>query len=557
MLVNVTVGTPGQPSTMGLVTWWGDTQITNGTDIWTWTGFGDPCTRASRKEFNPEMLTSAIVFPSDSSTFNILEGTQFNDTIGEGPGHWYSGEYAQDTLNVDGNTFEDFTFAVMEKGAEYGDNMIGLGANVDETLVQVGGVYTTPDNTFLTYLVSKGLIQTTAFSLFVDDPTESLPTGKLLLGGVDAGKAEGGLETLSTTITTGSKTNESTYDNALTVSLESLSFSPGGNLSNQKALADFQPLQVHPGTYSTWLPPDAATSLWRALGATYDTTIEPKKAIPIVPCSYLLNSTTLNFHFGSTVTIPVPISDLTIHNGTGLNNADGPYADACTLDIFAIDPTVSFNSIGTAVLKHMYIVYDLQNNQISIGSRSGSASNILEIGTAGVSALGLSPSPTPTSTSSPSPTPGPKKSDALAIGLGVGLSLGLILVIGLIAGWFFLRRRRRRQRANAVPTPISGSAMEENGSYNSQAGIAYEKVPADAPTDNTMASTLTPTHQSPELYQGTFLSPTESTQVQELPGATVRYSELSGISAFMPHSPISNASQSPTQSPRPAPYEGT
>lgn len=560
MLVNVTVGTPGQPSTMRIVTWWGDTQITNGSDYWSSAANGEPCTRASSKKFNSEMLISAIVDPTVSTTFHILENTQFNDTLGDisaGSVPWYSGEYAQDTLNIDGNTFGNFTFAVIESGRELGDNMIGLGANADEAIVQVGGVYTTPENTFLTYVVSKGLIQTTAFSIFADNPTENLPTGQILLGGVDAGKIEGGLETLSTAVATGTKTNTSTYDYALSITLESLSFSPNGNLSNQNVLAGFQPLLVHPGLPTTMLPPDVVTSFWIALGATFDITIDPINAIPIVPCAYLLNSTTVNFHFGSNIIIPVPISDLTIHNGTGFGNADGPFADACILDIVAIDPTLSFSGIGTAVIKHMYTVYDLQNNQISVGTRGGSATNVLEISQAGVSALNLSASSTPTSISTP--TSGPKRSDALAIGLGVGLSLGLMLVIGLIAGWFFLRRRR--QRADAVPTPMSGSALGEHGNHNSQAGIAYGKVSAHAPINNTVPSISPVTNfhdQAPEPFRGTSPSPTESTQAQELLGSTVRYSELSGISAFAsPHSPISNTLQSPSHIPRPPPYEGT
>jgi hypothetical protein len=495
-------------------------------------------------QFGKCMLTRATVFPSQSSTFNILPSTSFNDTNGDGPGLWYSGEYAQDILKLNGNALRNFTFAIIEDGSEFGDDCIGLGDKVDEAIVQVGDIYAPAEDTLLTYAVSKGLIQTTAYSIFFDDSTETLPTGQILLGGVDAAKIEGGLETLATTVVTG--TNTSQYDVALAVSLESLSFSPDGNLSNQKSLEPFQPLLVHPGTYSMWLPPNVATTVWTALGASYDTKVDPKDAVPIVPCSYLSNSTTLNLHFASNITIPVPVSDLTIHNGTGLGNADGQYADECKLDIIAIDPTVSFNGIGIAALKYMYTVYDLQNNEISIGLRGGSSgtTNVLEIGQAGVPALSLGASST--STATPTPTPASSKSHALYIGLGVGIPLGvvfLVSILGCIAGFLYFRHRRRRTAAaEAVPVPVSDSA---------------EKVPADAPAQDPY-STSPPTSppQPAGQFQNTPSGPHENPH--ELLGSTIRYSELSGITALhSPHSPQSPISESPPHTPRPTPYEGT
>ncbi|KAE9365897.1 acid protease [Stipitochalara longipes BDJ] len=511
MFMNVTVGTPGQPLTMGLATWWGDSQISNSSDAWS----------LGLVNFNP----------TSSSTFEPDSGTSFNDTNGDGPGVWYSGEYCHDTLSIAGNDFENFTFSFIENGAEISDYFIGLGDKVDEAVIQTGDEFASSQPTLLTYAVSKGLIQTTAYSIYFDKPNETFPSGQLLLGGVDAGKFEGGLETLATTVVT--STNTSEYEHALAVSMNSLSFSPNGDLSNQHSLGPFQPFLVHPGVYSMWLPPQVATAVWTAFGATYDTTIDPVKAFPIVPCSYLTNTSTLNLHLNSNIVIAVPMSDLTVRNGTGVNDELGEFANVCRLDILAaisLDKTTSFNGIGTAALKYMYTVYDLQNNEISIGLRGTAAgtSNVMEIGPDGVSALHLSASPTPQA-----------KSHALAIGLGVGLSLLFVLVTGIVVGLLLFRRRRRQAAAGQAPKSSSANGNE-----------APEKAP-NAPLPE-LGSTRLPTvspNNAAEL-QTTSYEPEETRH--EAPGSTVRYSELPGISAFHPpESPQMLNSQNQQHSPRP------
>ncbi|KAF4624897.1 hypothetical protein G7Y89_g13270 [Cudoniella acicularis] len=521
MFTNVTIGTPGQLVVLLILTYWGDSQLSNGSEV----------------NYGPSFS------PHESSTFSILPDTRFNTT--ETADEWYSGEYAQDTMHVNGNVFADFTFAFIEEGVEVGDDFLGLGDKVDEAAVQNEG--STTENTLLTYAVSKDLIQTTAFSISFDDPLDQLPTGNILLGGLDAGKINGSLETLDTTIVRGTDT---WYDTVLAVSLEAVSFSPNGDLSHQKPLEPFQAIQVHPASGPMWLPPSVATTVWAALGASYDTTVEPEQAVPVVPCSYLSNSTTLDLHLGTNTIIQVPMSDLTIHNGTGLNGDVGEYAEGCKLDIAAIATNVSFNSVGSMALKHMYTVFDLQNNEISIGLRSSSAAastNIMVIGQAGVPALNLnssSPSPTATSKSSSSPSPGPKKSNALAIGLGVGISLGFILFVGITAGSIFLRRRR----AAPAPAPFINSSGQQPqySQYPGVASIIPEKAPLSVLTD----AVSPPVGQGPQ-YQSQHVSPSSGLETpHERTGASIRYSELSGISAFhAPHNPEQNPLYSPPHSP--------
>lgn len=197
---------------------------------------------------NTSTSNFGTVNPSSSSTFEPDSGSSYNDTNGDGPGIWYTGEYCRDTLNIAGHVFDNFTFSFVEDGAEVSDYIIGLGDKVDEAVVQTGYEFTASQPTMLTYAVSKGLIQTTAFSIYFDNPNDTFANGNLLLGGVDAGKFEGGLETLPTTIVT--STNASEYEHALAISLNSMSFSPSDDLSKQQTLGSFQPFMVHPGVYS-------------------------------------------------------------------------------------------------------------------------------------------------------------------------------------------------------------------------------------------------------------------------------------------------------------------
>jgi hypothetical protein len=402
----------------------------------------------------------------------------------------------------------------------------------------------------LTYAVSEGLIQTTAFSISFDDPLDQLPTGNILLGGLDAGKINGSLETLDTTIVRGTDT---WYDTALAVSLEAVSFSPNGDLSQQKPLEPYQAIQVHPTSGPMLLPPNVAITVWAALGASYDTTVEPEQAVPVVSCSFLSNSTTLDLHFGPNTIIQVPMSDLTVHNGTGPNGDVGEYAEECKLDIIAIATNVSFNTVGGMALKHMYTVFDLQNNEISIGWRSSSgaaSTNIMAIGQEGVPALNLggsSPSPTATSKPSSSPSPRPKKSEALAIGLGVGIPLGFILLVGITAGSIFLRRRR----AALASAPFINSSGQQT-QYSQYPGVSYiipEKISLSVSTN----AVSPPIGEGPQ-YQSQHTSPSLGLETPyELTGAPNRYSEISGISAF--HT-LHNPEQSPVYSPPHSPPLG-
>ncbi|TVY78178.1 putative aspartic-type endopeptidase OPSB [Lachnellula suecica] len=533
MYTNATVGTPGQLVVMPILTYWGDSQLSNGSDIW--------------------------VSNKTSSTFKILPNTEFSTS--EGTDNLYSGEYAQDTISFNGNDLEEFVFAYIEYGVEVQDDFIGLGDKVDEAAVQDEESQT--QNTLLTYATSKGLIQTPAFSIAFDNPLDTLPTGDVLLGGLDAGKINGSLETLDTTIMRGTNTF---YDTVLAVSLGGISFSPNGDLSHQTYLQLSQSVLIHPTTGPMGLPPNVATSLWDSLSASYDTFAKPEEAVPVVPCSYLSNTTTLNLQFGSNTIIQVPMADLTVHNGTGLNGDSGTYAEGCKLDIIAVATDTSFNRIGAAALKYMYTVFDLQNNQISIGLRNKAAGGtyapkIMEIGQLGVPALNLngsaapSPMPTPTPTPNPSPTPSPtpqpKSSHALAIGLGVGIPLGVILVIGVVAGLFYLLRRNKK--TSSAPN-ASGMAYEAQAPYsagntqhNSYPPSNFpEKLQANASTQPIYAVSppTSPPSQTIQQFPGT--SPGELGNHGENRDAPTRYSELSGIdAAHPPYNPSHSTPNSP------------
>jgi hypothetical protein len=439
--------------------------------------------------------------------------TDFNQTYGLG--QWYAGNYSTEVFNINGVSFPNFTFILMKypqfngPEQEFGVSSLGLGAKLDEV-----GISSETEPTLLSYAVDKGMIQTTAYSFWFDDPSDEAPTGQVLLGGIDTGKFHGGLVTLDTTLSS----DKSFAITELTVALTSLSTSPNGSLSHQIPLASTNAPLVYPWAGPMTLPSDIVPGIWTALGATFDINVEPYLAWPIVDCSYTTNSSTFNLHFGSDLVVPINISDLTVHNGTGTDNQDGPNGAYCRLDILAAsDNNTLSNAIGSAALKQIYTVFDLNLNQVSIALRNASSTvtNIVEIGPLGVPALNLN-----NQTATPTPSPA-ATSHTLTIALGVAIPVGIILIVGIVTGFFFFRRRNRR---NALP----GTAPDPHLSY-----LHSEDKPVTGPEKPELDASPGPkyTISTPGSPPVAILGAPDTLEApSELPDNSACYSELSGVS---------------------------
>ena len=172
-LIAVEVGTPGQKLMVTL--------DTGSSDLWVPSTSTQACKsgKCINGDFNP----------SDSSTYNILEKNGFNITYGIGTD---AGNWVSDSVSVAGSTtLKNVTLAVALEGDD-NTGIMGIGYPTDETIPNPDGNGTYP--TVTDHMVSQGLINRPAYSLFLNNLNES--DGSICFGCVDSTKYNGELVAL-------------------------------------------------------------------------------------------------------------------------------------------------------------------------------------------------------------------------------------------------------------------------------------------------------------------------------------------------------------------------
>ncbi|OKL55519.1 hypothetical protein UA08_09198 [Talaromyces atroroseus] len=333
-LMNLTLGTPAQTFTLVLDTGSSDTWVVSA---------------------NSSVQTDDAYNATASSTYKSLHSS-YNATYAGGT--TALGTYATDTLGLGSATVKDFQFVVVdESSANVG--IAGVGYNISTyTASHEGKVYSN-----LPYaLTSSGITASTAYSLFLNSASAS--TGTILFGGVNKAKYSGELQTLpivpeyneypslaialtEITINNGSSTNPTTTNLPLSVSLDS-------------------------GTTDTLLPEALAYEIYTALNATYVKEVN----YAYVDCDQATNTDANVTYSFSGATITVSMSELVL-DGTEKGFPEG----TCVFGIAPSKPGV--NILGDNFLRSAYVVYDLDNNEISLASAKydSTKDDILEIGT--------------------------------------------------------------------------------------------------------------------------------------------------------------------------------
>ncbi|KAI1500577.1 aspartic peptidase domain-containing protein [Biscogniauxia marginata] len=341
--VNGTIGTPGQPVRMHL--------DTGSSDLWVNTPSSGLCSARSRPCSFAGTYTA-----NDSSTYEYV-GSWFNISYVDGSGA--SGDYVSDTITIGGSTIERLQFGIGYESTS-GQGILGIGYAVNE--VQVGRAQLEPYENLPMTMVSSGQIQRNAYSLWLNDLDAN--TGSILFGGVDTEKYVGNLQTLPI------QADGGIYSEFL-ITLTSLHVGDTEIASNQ-ALA----VLLDSGSSLTYLPDTMADSIYEQVNAQY---VESDGAA-YVPCSLADETATVNFTF-SEPTISVEMNELVLDLVTtsGQRPAFSNGVPAC---LFGIAPAgTGTNVLGDTFLRSAYIVYDLDNNQISLAQTNFNAteSNIQEI----------------------------------------------------------------------------------------------------------------------------------------------------------------------------------
>ncbi|CAK41612.1 hypothetical protein AnigIFM60653_002806 [Aspergillus niger] len=350
--VNLTLGTPAQKVSLAL--------DTGSSDLWVNTGNSTYCSIDNL--CTPYGLYNA----SESSTVKTV-GTHLNDTYADGTNLY--GPYVTDKLTIGNTTIDNMQFGIAESTTSK-RGIAGVGYKISTYQAEHDDkVYANLPQA----LVDSGAIKSAAYSIWLDSLEAS--TGSLLFGGVNTAKYKGDLQTLPIIPVYGKYYS-------LAIALTELSVATD---SNSSSFTDSLPLSVSldTGTTMTALPSDLVNKVYDALNATYDKTYD----MAYIDCDTREADYNVTYSF-SGATITVSMSELIIPA-----TEPGWPDNTCVLGLVPSQPGV--NLLGDTFLRSAYVVYDLENNEISLANTNFNPGDddILEIGTGTSAVPGATPVP--------------------------------------------------------------------------------------------------------------------------------------------------------------------
>ncbi|KAJ5249025.1 hypothetical protein N7468_000476 [Penicillium chermesinum] len=373
--VNITVGTPAQKVSLTLDTGSSDVwvNIPNSTFC---SADDDPCS------------PYGVFKQKDSSTFHMLD-YQMNATYAAG--FLAEGYYATDTLSIGGVKVKDYQFAVAD--ISHNENgILGVGYQKGTDAYAIGKEYTNLPGA----LVKSGATNSAAYSLWLNKLDS---TGNILFGGVNKARYNGELQSVPILKVYGEY-------RSLAIALTEITV-------KDKTYASGLPLAVSldNGSSMIALPKELLDPIYKDIGAGYDS----KSQFGYISCDAAHWDYNITFSF-SQAKVSMPISTLVFPH---YSETSFPKGD-CIFGMVPSQPGV--NLMGDPFLRGAYVVYDLDNNEISLAetNTNDGDDDIHEIGTGsdavpgGHSAgLGLTAPATMTVTGELSTTDGsaPKTSD--------------------------------------------------------------------------------------------------------------------------------------------------
>lgn len=348
---NITIGTPGQSLSV--------TVDTGSSDLWVNTPDSSLC--GSQRNGGCQGGT----FSQSSSSSARVVNSDFNISYVDGSGA--SGDYVSDTMTIAGTTLDSFQFGVANQSSSR-QGVLGIGYASDEVQSLYAGDDTYPNLPLA--LVNAGAINSAAYSLWLNDLDAS--TGQILFGGVDSAKYEGDLVTVPVL-----KESGSYYD--LVVALSGVSYD-GKSIAGSGDLP--AAVLLDSGTSLIYLPDAIVNSLYNEVQVVMD------NGMPYADCSNANSDKNLSFTF-SGKTINVPVNELYLSAGTDSNGNPVTFQNGNEACIFGVASSGSTTPLlGDTFLRSAYVVYDLQNNEISLAqtdfNATGSDVRAITNGTSGV-----------------------------------------------------------------------------------------------------------------------------------------------------------------------------
>ncbi|KAK4227930.1 putative aspartic-type endopeptidase opsB [Podospora fimiseda] len=343
--INGTVGTPPRPVRLHL--------DTGSSDLWVNTPASSLCSESTQP-----CRYAGTYNANSSSTYEYI-GSYFNISYVDGTGA--SGDYVSDTVSFAGTKINRLQFGIGYSSSN-SQGILGIGYPLNE--VQVGRAGLRPYNNLPLQMVEEGLIQSNAYSLWLNDLDAN--TGNILFGGVDTEKYHPPLLSLPV------ESEAGVYAEFL---ITLTKFQLGNNqIGGDLALA----VLLDTGSSLTYLPDTMVQEIYNAVGAQYDSDANAA----YVPCSLARDRTLLNFTFSSP-TISVEMNELVLDLITSSGRRP-TFSNGVAACLFGIAPAgTGTNVLGDTFLRSAYVVYDLENNLISLAPTkfNSTATRILEIGT--------------------------------------------------------------------------------------------------------------------------------------------------------------------------------
>ncbi|KAI1761724.1 acid protease [Hypoxylon sp. FL1150] len=333
--VNATLGTPAQSVRLHL--------DTGSSDLWVNTGDSTLCSQASKP------CSFAGTYTANSSSTYEYVGSWFNISYVDGSGA--TGDYVTDTITIGNSTLDGFQFGVgYTSTSEQG--ILGIGYSTNE--VQVGRAGLDAYENLPMKMVSSGEIARNAYSLWLNDLDAN--TGSILFGGVDTAQYTGSLQTLPI------QSNDGVFSEFL-ITLTSLSLA-NTTIADDQALA----VLLDSGSSLTYLPDSMVEGIYDEVDAQYDSS----EGAAYVPCSLASQTPTLDFNF-SGVKISVEMNELVLDLVTA-GGQRPTFSNGVTACLFGISPAGSgTNVLGDTFLRSAYVVFDLDNNEISLAQTNFNA----------------------------------------------------------------------------------------------------------------------------------------------------------------------------------------
>ena len=288
-----------------------------------------------------------------------------------GDGSTASGPFASDVVCLSDICITNVQFGVAQEvkaTTGYALGLLGIGYSLNEATRH--NYPNMPE-----VLVDAGEIESRLYSVYLN--TISATSGSILFGGVDVGKYSGDLYTLDIlpdAISGG-------VDQFITT-VTDLSVKVGGHTTRiwSGGAAGVEAYQN--GNPSLPVLLDTGSSAWSVPQKYYNVIVQNFPYVDrnsVCKCSDVDDNDSITLTFGGKAEITVPATEFIVPVYNRTTNSPYEYPGGADQCVFMISPSsgteMGFDTLGDAVLRSMYIVYDLDNAQLSIAQSNPKSSS--------------------------------------------------------------------------------------------------------------------------------------------------------------------------------------